>query len=412
MSADTFVHLGIVFKVVCSQPKKEDLAVGQWVRVLRGDPFEPKEDVVGTVISHSTFWANTIDDGLRDDYRIVVATDGDGNVPYPLYLWEPFEIIEPQSPSLADKLLNERRRTSRPGPRAPMDIVVCFDGTWNQNETQSTNVHRILGLVDKTRSISNYYSGVGIGGRVISNLLDGLSGRGVFRIVRTAYTFVRANFIAGDRLFIFGFSRGAYAARHLAGMIARVGINHHMELGYDQYRLSLINTPIVHRQSGPGVHFLGMLDCVPGNQLYTFGRSSQIVNNPVLEPSILNFAHAVSRDERCWSFRPLIFKKTRQRRFNQVWLPGYHFDLGGDQNPPLNNFALTWMLAEACECGLTVSAIPDLPSDPTKRGRCSDWLTTKLGLACVRARLPDAALIADQPNASEPLMRLSSAMSA
>jgi hypothetical protein len=94
-------------------------------------------------------------------------------------------------------------------------------------------------LLDKRRSTGNYFSGVGIGGRMIGNLLDGASGRGVFRTVRAAYTFVRGNFIANDKLFIFGFSRGACAARHLAGMIARIGIHHHTEVGYDENRRSL-----------------------------------------------------------------------------------------------------------------------------------------------------------------------------
>jgi len=236
-----------------------------------------------------------------------------------------------------------------------------------------------------------------VGGRIIGNWLDGASGRGAFRTVRAAYTFVRGNYLDGDRIFIFGFSRGAFAARHLAGMFARVGIKQHAEVGYDEYRRMLAEGE-GSTLAEQDVTFLGMFDCVPGNQVYTLGRTDNGVNDVLLEPGIRNVAHAVSRDERRWSFRPLIFESSTQRRFRQAWFPGYHSDVGGEGNEPLNDFALAWMLAEAFDSGMSLSSLPNLNFNPNARGHSSDWPQTKLGLVCDRSRLPEIARIESQPS--------------
>ena len=106
----------------------------------------------------------------------------------------------------------------------PRDIIICLDGTNNQNETQNTSVHRIYSVADVENAAKLYLSGVGIGGRPIGNLLDFITGRGGFRITRHALTFLLGNYQPGGRIFIFGFSRGAFFARHLAGMITSLGV--------------------------------------------------------------------------------------------------------------------------------------------------------------------------------------------
>jgi uncharacterized protein (DUF2235 family) len=298
---------------------------------------------------------------------------------------------------------------------SPKNIVVCLDGTRNQNETQNTNVHRIYEMLDKNVSVQHYWSGVGVGGMFIGNALDSISGRGVFRAVRSAFTFIRGNYQTGDRIFVFGFSRGAFAARHLAGMIVRMGFGLPAETSYERYRKLLATGAATETRQV--VDFLGMFDCVPGNQLYLLKRTLRSLNEPVLEAGITNVAHAVSRDERRWSFKPLLFRDGGQQTFHQVWFPGYHFDLGGDDNPPLNGFALWWMLREAYGYGLALTAIkcpsdadgwhhgrlgvklgfmPEIDSEAP--GHPSDYWTTRRGLRCERMTLPDAPLISPQPD--------------
>jgi len=348
-------------------------------------------DKVGEVISCQRIWPRAGEGFGPDDYRIDLLLNGDPTDTYWfLHSEEYCELVEPTTPRPRHQL------------RATRNIAVFFDGTSNQNETQNTNIHRLYGLVDKRSTISSYYSGVGVGGRTLSNVLDMAGGRGLFRTVRSAYTFVRGNYLQGDKVFIFGFSRGAYAARHLAGMITRIGINKHPEVGWEEYKEDLMSGRDPRQIGGNhAVRFLGMFDCVAGNQVYTLGGAASRINNRILEPDILSVAHAVSRDERRWSFQPLIFRSTNQRQFRQAWFPGFHFDVGGDDNAPLNNFALVWMLAASSQSGLSFSDLGEYDFDADAPGRCSDWPLTRVGIVCSRRGLPDLELISPQPDAAD-----------
>jgi hypothetical protein len=126
-------------------------------------------------------------------------------------------------------------------------------------------------------------------------------------------------------------------------------------------------------------------------------KASRGLNSRALERRIRNMAHAVSRDERRWSFQPLIFEQDDQDIFEQRWFPGYHFDVGGDSNDKLNNFSLAWILVQACRCGLSLSGPIPLDFDPSAQGQCSDWPPTKWGLTCNRSELPEAKLILSGP---------------
>ena len=280
------------------------------------------------------------------------------------------------------------------------DIIVCLDGTNNQAETQNTSVHRIIEVADKTNAVGFYASGVGVGGRTFGNLLDFTTGRGGFRIMRDAFNFVSHNRQPESRIFIFGFSRGAYFARHLAGMINRVGFGIPLKSTFERY-LEVILSGSAQGSSRQPVHLLGLFDCVPGNQIYMLRRKLKPLNDPLLEPGILHFRHAVSQSERRWSFRPLLFQNGGQQTFEQRWFPGYHSDIGGDQSDGLNNFVFTWMLREAFGLGLEVtnwqcpgsgvsphhthvrvsSALPWIYMiDSEARGLSSDYFSTKLGM--------------------------------
>ena len=133
-----------------------------------------------------------------------------------------------------------------------------------------------MNFVDKNKAVMNYYSGVGVAGISLQNGLDGVTGRGVFRTVRSAYTFVRANYRDGDRIFVFGFSRGAYAARHLAGMIARIGAQAHPEIGYEEYRKSVLRSGSgqADDHNGSDVHFLDSSTACRATKFFRSGPST------------------------------------------------------------------------------------------------------------------------------------------
>jgi uncharacterized protein (DUF2235 family) len=117
-------------------------------------------------------------------------------------------------------------------------IVILIDGTWNKEGiTGNTNVaaldpgNRIVThafikttVADGVAQHVHYYDGVGAEGDLFKKLLGGAIGLGLKQIIRECYNFVVADYTAGDEVYLIGFSRGAYAARALAGLIGASGI--------------------------------------------------------------------------------------------------------------------------------------------------------------------------------------------
>ncbi|HWS71913.1 MAG TPA: DUF2235 domain-containing protein, partial [Thermoanaerobaculia bacterium] len=114
-------------------------------------------------------------------------------------------------------------------------LVICCDGTWNsadqvQKDGQPcvTNVLKIAVRIAKrdpngTPQIIYYDQGVGTG-NVLDKLEGGLRGDGLEENIHDAYRFLVANYEPGDELYVFGFSRGAFTARSITGMVRKCGI--------------------------------------------------------------------------------------------------------------------------------------------------------------------------------------------
>lgn len=103
-------------------------------------------------------------------------------------------------------------------------LVVCCDGTWNNADSQSpeTNVALLARSVHATQDTGGimqvvlYLRGVGTSGLQTEVLIEGAIGLGIDENIRSAYMFIAQNYLPGDEIFLFGFSRGAYTARSLA----------------------------------------------------------------------------------------------------------------------------------------------------------------------------------------------------
>ena len=111
----------------------------------------------------------------------------------------------------------------------PKNIVVCSDGTGNSGgKKYGTNVWRIFNAVDRHRDdveqITFHDDGVGTDKLRWLRVLGGAFGLGLTQNLRQLYTFIVTNYEPGDRLYLFGFSRGAFTIRSLAGMICRCGL--------------------------------------------------------------------------------------------------------------------------------------------------------------------------------------------
>src|SRR4051812_37129074 len=113
-------------------------------------------------------------------------------------------------------------------------LIVCCDGTWNDTDfgTGYTNVARFAWAISPTDNrngadipqIVFYQSGVGTGGDLASRVAGGALGLGLSQNLRDAYAFVCNNYCDGDEIFLFGFSRGAYTARSVGGLIGYAGL--------------------------------------------------------------------------------------------------------------------------------------------------------------------------------------------
>src|SRR6266545_3613911 len=108
------------------------------------------------------------------------------------------------------------------------NLIVCCDGTWNTPELESvTNVVKLYHAIEQSDTQRSYYqSGVGTSGGTLSWLAGGASGVGLSRDVMNVFYWLTTTYQKGDRIWLFGFSRGAYTARSVAGMIAACGLIH------------------------------------------------------------------------------------------------------------------------------------------------------------------------------------------
>ncbi len=131
-------------------------------------------------------------------------------------------------------------------------IVILIDGTWNdERQSDLTNVAKLDPRTrpiiktrgsDGTEQIVFYHDGVGTKGSLLERILGDAIGLGLKRMVQDAYAFLADKFTAGDEIHILGFSRGAYAARALAGLIGASGIqrrpdNNTFEIAWSHYRV-------------------------------------------------------------------------------------------------------------------------------------------------------------------------------
>lgn len=112
-------------------------------------------------------------------------------------------------------------------------IVIFADGTGNSFATQESNIWRLYAALDKTEKtdrtpeelqLARYIPGVGTASNRILRMIDGATGIGVPSNVRKLYRFLCWNWMPGDEIFLFGFSRGAFTVRTLAGMLRFQGL--------------------------------------------------------------------------------------------------------------------------------------------------------------------------------------------
>ena len=266
-------------------------------------------------------------------------------------------------------------------------LIVCCDGTWNTPDQASpTNVSKLYNALERVDGVQVAAYEPGVGTRPWERSVGGMFGFGLSANVKAAYRFLVENFHgahdnpdgADDQIYLFGFSRGAFTARSLGGLIRCAGLlrrpnAERLDEAYAMYRNRSDRTrpdsPAATRFRAafsyePRIRFIGVWDTVgalgiPADRfrvLRIFNRRWEF-HDTQLSRLVDNAYHAVSIDERRGPFRPTMWIQNDapgDQVVEQVWFSGVHSDVGGgERDPALSELALHWMAARAAECGLT-----------------------------------------------------------
>jgi len=283
------------------------------------------------------------------------------------------------------------------------NIVLCLDGTGNQLKAKgNTNVVRLfelLDLSDPSKQIAYYDPGVGTfsaqgtwtpAGRRTTKLLGLAVGYGLRTNLGEAYTYLMQHYCPGDRIFIAGFSRGAYTARALTGMLNAVGLLRPGSENLVQYAVSCYcrskrwsddDWRQLHLFAGTfsrkvdgytriPVEYLGLWDSVKAagilrwNLRWLFTRKI---------PNARSVRHAVSIDEKRRPYREYLIEDrgsspaahggadrhtAAEHHVEEVWFAGVHSDIGGTfpDDSRLAQITFKWVVDGALEAGLVLKA--------------------------------------------------------
>ena len=292
------------------------------------------------------------------------------------------------------------------------NLVVCLDGTSNEPETGATNVARMYDVVEKSDDQLVYYDpGVGtMGSRAavtqiglaVSRVAGLAAGYGIRENIEEAYTWLSRTYQHGDQIYVFGFSRGAYTARALTGMLRTVGLLRRGTENLVPYAIKLYaqtgprtagtsaddatkeaerkfwrlreefkrqfghpDFPAAfdeNRQPQEQVHFLGVWDTVKSVGWLNLKARIEMARWP-FTANVTNIGiarHALAIDERRRPFKEYRFRQDLvdrdDDRFQEMWFAGEHSDVGGQfpDDHQLSDIAFAWLVKEASTAGITI----------------------------------------------------------
>lgn len=277
------------------------------------------------------------------------------------------------------------------------NIVLCLDGTSNQFALNRTNVVKLFSLLDQDPARQAVYYKPGVGTmpppgaltwltQKLTLLLGLAFGYGLKADIRDAYVFLMNSYEPGDRVYIFGFSRGAYTARAVASLLRMYGLIAKGNEPLVPYAIRLL-IAAGKDKAGGGESFqtagafratYSSVDCAPHfvGVWDTVSSVGWVVDAALSLPftaendAIVIGRHAIAIDERRTFFRTNLWRgrgdapPAGPRDLKQVWFAGVHCDVGGgfpEARSGLSAIALAWMLREAEAAGLLV--------DPARRAR-------------------------------------------
>lgn len=255
--------------------------------------------------------------------------------------------------------------------------VIILDGTMSSLDPGcETNAGLAYRLVSQMGAPVSVYYEAGVQWSEWRQAPDVLMGRGINRQIRRAYGYLCSRYRPGDKIFLLGYSRGAYAVRSLGGVIDQVGL-----LKPEHATERNIQTAYRHYQCTPGseasaaftsaychdaveIEMIGVWDTVKalGVRLPFFWKWAEVkhgFHSHQLGDAVKHGFHALALDETREVFEPVLWSCDHPTtcRVEQVWFRGSHGDVGGqlsgrEASRPLSNIPLVWMLENAEDCGL------------------------------------------------------------
>lgn len=295
------------------------------------------------------------------------------------------------------------------------DIVILLDGTANQISKKRTNILRLYGTLEKTAQQAVFYDpGVGTFARdqeafgifrQISEVWGQATGQGMSENILEAYQFICDHYeppaadTEGSRIWLFGFSRGAYSARVLAGFLRAFGLiapeqGNLLRYAWRAYRTigqarlaeewsegggafaEMRLHERVMQPVKPPIRCLALFDTVasvfePG-RYFGYRKRRELHAHASNNPAVQAVRHAVSIDDRRAMFRPRLWGEERlyapdpehpedavPQDVREVWFAGVHGDVGGgypEAESALGKLSLDWLITETAAMGLAYDA--------------------------------------------------------
>ena len=265
------------------------------------------------------------------------------------------------------------------------NIVICADGTWNRPEEDlqkdfPTNVLKLARAIKP--SVKNVKQHVfydwGLGS-YHNTLSAGVTGRGIHKNILDGYRYIVQNYDPGDKIYLIGFSRGAYTVRALSGLINNCGILKRTDARLISAAWKIYKSPLFknhpkgdastlfrknHSHPTSNIHFIGVWDTVgalgiPFSLMGLFEKHDEFYDTK-MGANVAIARHALAIDEQREDFEPTLWSINKGVDLKQVWFAGVHADIGGSYPPDkktgfmASDTSLAWMLDEASKAGLQI----------------------------------------------------------
>ena len=233
------------------------------------------------------------------------------------------------------------------------NIIICLDGTWDKpdekphEENEETNVRNLYELLEKDEPHKQVvYYDTGVGSHWYDRIRGGVSGRGLSKNIREAYYEICRHYEEGDKVCVFGFSRGAYTARSLTGLIYSCGLirkdaltDESIAEAFDVYKKADKPTRQAYKDKNVRckIEIIGVWDTVgalgiPISFFKKYTNKFLQFHDTKINKEINRAYHALSIDEQRETFRPTLWNVragNSHQTIDQVWFAGVHSDVGG-----------------------------------------------------------------------------------